>query len=473
MLEDVMIKRAPDMAAMVPYWDLTDNLIDGIEAMQLAGEKYLLRFPGEETVDYQFRLKNAVMTNVFNDIVESLASKPFEREIEFVGEAPDAEMINFASDVDGSGNNLSVVASGILFRGINSAIDWIFVDHPPADPSVRSVADAKKAGNRPFWSCVLGRNMLEARSSMSNGKEMLDYVRILEPGEPDHVRIIERQKDGSITWQLHKKTDKYNEEKKTHFVLEDSGIITIDEIPLVPFITGRRDGRSFKLDPALRGAAEKQLHLYRQESGLEFTTILTAYPMLAGNGVKPDMESDGKTIKKLSVGPSRVLYAPPNGDGKSGSWSYVEPNANSLMFLSAYIKEIILNLRELGRQPLTASSSNLTTVTTAFAAGKSKSSVKAWAGILEDALNNAFRITAKFMNRSDYPTVNVYKEFDDFADGKDYDTLLSARAAGDISLETFWEESKRRGLLSIRFDPLKERQRLLNDIPGDETEGNM
>jgi hypothetical protein len=137
------------------------------------------------------------------------------------------------------------------------------------------------------------------------------------------------------------------------------------------------------------------------------------------------------------------------------------------MFLQKYIESVVLNLRELGRQPLTASSSNLTTVTTAFAAGKSKSAVKAWAVALSDALENAMRLTAKWMDIDYEVEVSVYTEFDDFVDGKDYDALRAARDSGDISQETYWEECKRRGLFSPQFTAEREVERLLGETPGD------
>lgn len=465
--EDSMLRRAPDSAAMLQYWDLTDTLVDGIEALRVAGEKYLPRFPAEMNENYKFRLKQTtVMTNIFADIVESLSVKPFERETMLIGDDIPADLIAFSEDVDGSGNNLSVFASGIFYNAVKSGIDWIFVDYPTIDPSIVTLADSKQAGLRPFWSHVLGRNVLEAKSKFIRSKEMLTYVRIYEPGKPDHVRVIERSPEGVVTWTLYVKTDIWNKEKETFFAPYDQGVMTIDEIPMVPFMTGRRDGKTFKFDPPLRAAADLQVHLYRQESGLNYATTLTAYPMLSGNGVKPEKDAAGN-IKQIPVGPNCVLYAPPNADGSIGSWRYVEPSSNSLVFLSNYIKEIILNLRELGRQPLTASSSNLTTVTTAFAAGKSKSSVKAWAIALKDALENAFRITAKWMGSDHEAAVNVFTEFDEFVDGKDYDALNAARQRGDLSRETFWEECKRRGLLSDQFNPEREETRLLAELPGD------
>lgn len=465
--EDSMLKRAPDSEAMLQYWDLTDTLVDGIEALRLAGEKYLPKFPAESDQNYKFRLKQTtVMTNIFADIVESLSVKPFEREALLTGTDVPSELVSFVEDVDGSGNNLSVFSSTVFYNAVKSGIDWIFVDYPTRDENIRTLADSKQAGLRPFWTHVLGRNVLEVRSRFIRSKEQLTYVRIYEPGKPDHVRVIERTPEGQITWTLYVKTDSWNKEAETYFAPLDAGIMTIDEIPMVPFMTGRRDGKSFKFDPPLRAAADLQVHLYRQESGLNYATTLTAYPMLTGNGVKPDRDEAGN-IKQIPVGPNCVLYAPPNADGTVGSWRYVEPSSNSLTFLSQYIKEIILNLRELGRQPLTASSSNLTTVTTAFAAGKSKSSVKAWALQLKDALENAFRITAKWMGSEYEATVSVYTEFDEFVDGKDYEALRAARDNNDLSRETYWEECKRRGLFSEEFNAEREEARLLAELPGD------
>ena len=473
-VSDVMLKRSVESAAMLPYWDLTDTIVDGVEALRLAGETYLPMFTDEHPKEYAYRLKLTKFTNIYRDTLEGLASKPFEDEVALVpdGDKPiPSEIVDFIENVDGSGNNLTIFSSGAFFNGINSALHWIFIDYDKPDPKVVSKADAKRVGLRPYWSHVLARNVLDVQSKMIAGNEVLTYVKILEPGQPDHVRVFERFGDGSVTWTLYQKNDKPGNDGKTYFIPIDSGTIAIGIIPLVPFVTGRRDGRSWRIFPAMRDAADLQIELYQQESGLKFAKTLTAYPMLAGNGIKPPLEADGKTVSKIAVGPNKVLYAPPNpSGGQPGSWAYVEPNAQSLTFLAADVKETINQLRELGRQPLTASASNLTVVTTAVAAGKAKSAVKAWAFGLKDALENALKITAMWMNLNPTvyaPTVSVYTEFDEFMEGKDLDTLNSARDRGDISRETYWDELRRRSVLSPEFNSEVEEKRLLEELPGD------
>lgn len=477
---DAMLRYAPDMAAMLDYWDLTDTIVDGVDAMRLAGEKFMPRFTDEDDSDYQNRLKCVKMTNVYRDAVEGLASKPFEQEVSVAKDddkEPPEQVTDFIEDVDGSGNNLTVYASQTFFNGINSAIHWIFVDHPPVNPNVRSVADAKATGARPYWSHVIGRNVREAKVKVINGKETLTYVRIYEPGTPDHVRVFTRDDNGVVRWELYQKTNDWRDMPdgtgRTQFHqladAEGTGIVTIGRIPLVPFITGRRDGRTFKLLPAMRDAADLQKNLYQNESALEWNKRLGAYSMLSGNGVKPEKNADG-SIKKLAVGPNRVLYAPPDGNGEHGSWSYVQPSAEIMKFLKEDINETIKELRELGRQPLVATMS-ITTIQAGQAAGKAKSAVGAWALALKDALENAMVLTCLFLGiRPDVydPTIAVYTDFDEFTEGKDLEDLNTMRENGDLSQETLWEEKKRRRVLSDEFDPERERKRLLEETPGDD-----
>ena len=162
------------------------------------------------------------------------------------------------------------------------------------------------------------------------------------------------------------------------------------------------------------------------------------------------------------------MYGLPDGAGNHGTWSFIEPQANSMEFMQKNIDKTKQDLRELGRQPLTALSTQLTTVTTSIAAGKARSAVSAWALALKDALENAMKITMMYMRIDAEPEVNVYTGFDNVTDdGSDLDALDKARARGDISQETFLFELKRRKVLSPEFDYEAEKQRMLNDIPGD------
>lgn len=473
---DPKTKRSQDSEAMLPYWDKVDAIIDGVEAMRRESDKYLPKFTTEAPTDYDFRKRCTTMTNVYRDIVEGLASKPFEQSITLVEDQGEQTVVvpqefkDFATDVDGAGNNLTVFAAETFFNGINSAIDWIMIDHDKSPGRQLSVAEAKRLGLRPYWSHVLGRNVLEVKSRVVNNREIITYIRILEPGSPDCVREFWNN-GGIVTWELSERRDTAPQPPKADgsmFVKIDDGTLNIDEIPLVPFVTGRRDGRTWKIFPTLQDAADLQVELYQKESNLKYAEILTAFPMLAANGMTPPMGADGKPDTAVPVGPNRVLWGATDvSTGRTGSWGYVEPAAMSLEFLAKRIEATIQNLRELGRQPLTASSSNITVITAAVAAGKAKSAVRAWAYKLKDALEQALRITGKFTRVTYDPVVYVFIDFDDWTEGGDAETLLTMNERGVLSNETLWEEMGRRAVLSTNFTAKREQARLLAQVPGD------
>lgn len=464
--DDAMLQRSDDIADMVEYWDQTDAIVDGIKAMRLGGETFLPKFGEEEADEYEFRLSLTKMTNVYRDIIESLSAKPFEREVLVLGDNVPQVITDFVLDVDGAGNNLTSFTNSVFFNGINSAIDWIYVDFPKKEREFRNLAEYKSAGFRPYWSRVWARNIIRAESKMINGVETLTFIRVFEPGIPNHIREFERTETGLIIWRLYKDTGVKDGATGTAYVEIDNGTLGIPIIPMVPFITGRRNGRTWKILPAMQDAADLQVELYQQESGLKFAKNLTAYPMLSANGVKPATDAAGN-VKRVKVGPNRILYAPPDGAGKSGNWEYVEPSAESLKFLASDIVDTIKELRELGRQPLTVASQNLTKETTQVAAGKAKSAIKQWAIGLENALAKAMNITCMYYVISDAIKVDVYKEFDEFYEDGSLDALSTAREKGDLSQETYWHEFKRRGVLSQDFTPERERQRLLSETPND------
>jgi hypothetical protein len=120
---------------------------------------------------------------------------------------------------------------------------------------------------------------------------------------------------------------------KEDWVSIDSGPVTIGVIPLVPFLTGRRKGSGWSLVPPMQDAAHLQIEHYQQETALKSIKELTAFPMLAGNGVTPVMEG-GKPPRSRSA-PSRCSTRPTTGDnGQHGEWTFIEPSAESLKFLA-------------------------------------------------------------------------------------------------------------------------------------------
>lgn len=461
--------KSADAKAMDSYLTKVSTILGGTEAMR-AATQYLPKFPEESGARYEFRRQNAKFTNIFQDIVENLAQRPFSNKVEMPEDKTKPELLDFQDDVDGRGNHLHVFAGDVFFYGIANAVDWILVDYTRGVPANASLAVEKAAGARPYWVRIPAPAMLAVYSDVVNGKEQITHARFFESeakregwGETinrDRVRVLTRDPldgggYGPARWEVWEKTEaQANAESK--WMMMDEGPISIGEIPLVPFITGRRKGDTWQFTPPMRAAADLQIEHYQQESGLKHAKIMTAFPMLAGNGITPPMDEEG-TPKPVPVGPHAVLFAPMSGDGKHGEWKFIEPSSESLKFLAEDIKETARELRELGRQPLTAQSGNLTVVTTAFAAQKGNAAIQAWALGLKDALENAMMFTAKWLKLADAdPSVTVSTDFSlDMGDDKSFDQVLKMADGPDpmISREAAIHEAKRRGILDSDYDP--------------------
>lgn len=441
-------KKSKDAEAMSTYLQTVSDVITGIDAMRTHWKLYAPRFPHERDERYKLRKELSQMTNVFRDVTEGLASKPFKREVDVTNKG--AAISELVDDIDGRSNNLTVFSGDLFFSGIADSISWIRIEYPADGNQYSSRAEELNAGVRPYWVHVKHKDILEIRSERRGGGEVITYIRMWENGET----IIELTPNEWVRWIS--TDDGWQESGR--------GEITIGIVPMVPFITGRRKGSSWQFSPPMKDALDAQVELFVRQSALKYAEIMACFPMLSANGVTPQKDESGKPMP-LEVGPNAVLYAPPNAQGQSGSWSYVEPTTSSLKHLSEQIVKQMQEIREIGRQPLTAQSGNLTRISAAAAASKANSAVQQWALSLKDALENALMITGLWMNDATQYEVSVYA---DFSASDDDDTtpniLIQMRSAGDISRETLYAEMKRLGRLSDDFDPDQEQERLANEL---------
>lgn len=462
--------KSSDYDAMSPYWHKVSALFGGAESMRLAGKVYLPQFPEEKDEVFRDRLEVACLTNIFRDVVENLASRPFSEEVALSDESAE-QLKKFSEDVDGHGNNLHVFAASRMFDAIGYGLDWILVDYTQGNLEGATVAQERAAGVRPVWSHYPAQSVLAAYSATVNGKEEFVHVRLSEAevirdgfGEisKERVRVIERQElenggYGPPTWEV---WEKDGDDWK---VVSKGNMRGMDVIPLVPFLTGRRKGQTWQYHPAMQDAADLQIEYYQQENGLKYIKQMGAFPMLAGIGV--DLDEDNPII----IGPNTVLYTGSNREGGTSDWKVISPDPGVLNFLRADIDGLARELRELGRQPLTAQSGNLTVITTAVAAQKGNSAVQNWALGLKDALELAFDYTARWLKLSGAKAeVQINTDFDEMTGEENVAELIDLMRNQDISRQAFIHEMKRRNVLDRDYDPDADLDAIVAELADDE-----
>lgn len=487
MTEKTPASTSSDYDAMSSYWAMTSTMLGGTPAMRAAGKTYLPKFPNESTADYDLRLANAKFTNIFGDILETLASKPFEKEVDVQDAEPLEDLIE---DIDGQGNHLHVFAAKAFHYGIANAVHWVMVEYTKGVPTGATVAQEKAIGARPYWVHIPAQSLLAVYSENVGGKETITHARIREDvkeregfGEvkKERVRVLNREvvaneqgdivSAGPATWELFEKQK--DAQGKEAWVSIGFGAYSIGIIPLVPFVTGRREGSSWVIKPPLADAAYLQVEHYQQESGLKHKNELNNFTMLAGQGVSPPMGDDGKPVV-VPAGPQTVLYAPPDGNGNSGTWEWLAVETAGLDFSLKYIQSIESQIRELGRQPLTAQAGNITTITAAFAGDKAHTVIEAWALNFKDFLEQCLKITAMWRKVDVEPEVEISTDFAlSLKEDTGISSLDAAHERGALSWDTWFEEMKRRGIIGPNVDKDDERERILAEVPGDATQEEL
>lgn len=481
MAELNMLETSSDYEAMSPYWKKVADITAGVEHLRKGKKEYLPQFPNESADNYEYRNSNSKFTDIFSDIIESLASKPFSREAGLANDKVPDTVKRFAEDVDRAGNHLHVFAQDVFYSGIANAIDWILVDHTRL-PAGSTLEDERRLGSRPYWVRIHARDMLAVYSTMHGGKEIFYHVKIdesytkIEEGEEKsipRVRILIRDQllddDGSPLGYGAPRFEVWEETgDEPQWSLVDEGSLSIPEIPLVAFYTGRRKPGTWQITQPMKRVADLQIEHYQQETNLKSAKELTAFPMFKGEGVSPPLGPDGKP-QRMPMGPSTVLYAPMGDEGRHGTWGIIEIGASSLEFLSKEVDKTEAQMRELGRQPLTAGTSGITQVAAAFASQRSSSAVQAWAFMLKDALERAMRYSAQWMGIDLEPTIYINTDFAiELGADKAPEVLLQMQERDLISVQTLLQEMKRRAILSPEFDEEVEARRLLSETGPDD-----
>lgn len=494
------MQTSGDYDAMSGYWTMVDAIVAGAEAMRAIGgvrpagsgrafaqSPYLPAFPNESQADYELRRCHAPFTNIYEDISGNLAAKPFAKTCELAQDAGD-DLKKLAENIDGQGHSLHVFAQSVFKPALDKGIDWILIDHTSV-PQGATLADERSMGARPYWVRIPAERMLAVYSAFLNGSEAIYHARVYEPATVregfsettvERVRVMDRAPIydvlgnlvgfGPATWKLLEQSEKTEGGKKeTVWIEVSAGNFTIGVIPLVPVVPVGRLGMSWRVKPAFRDIAYMQIEEFQQESSLKSIKELTAFPMLAGNGVMPPTDAKGQPVT-VPVGPRGVLFAPPGGDGKFGNWAFVEPAGSSLTFLQTDLEKHREQMRSLGRQPM--ASANLTVITTANVSMKASSAVQAWAIMLKDALEQAWVLTCKWLGQeAKAPAVNLHMDFGvDLEGGTELDALQKAQASGVISKRLQFNEMKRRGTLSDNADWDDDQEQMAEEQQGLEPE---
>lgn len=472
--------------AQAAFWSKVDAILGGEKAIKAGGQTYLPKFEKERKETYEFRLKVSPFTNIYGDISKNLASKPFAKPVRMKDGTP-SEYEKLAENIDGQSNNLHVFASQCFKAAMDRGVDWILVDHTrsPALNRAPTVAEARAMNLRPYWVRIPAKRMLAVYADFVNGMEVIyharwceDVMSVVDFKEVSikRVRVMTRERVvdaagnvvsfGPPMWELWE--ERRSADNKVRWErIEEGQLSPIDEIPLVPVTLLPRVPGSFICEAPLRDLADMQIVEYQHESDLTWARKSTCFPMVSISGMPKPVDKDGQPVEVV-VGPNTVFMIPQNdaGTGPAGTVSYIEPGAQSIVENRQQLELLRKEMRDLGMQPLTQA--NLTVYTSANVSKKAASAAQAWVYIFSDALEKAWRLTARWLGDAAFePEVIVNDDFEvEIDESKALSALLSARKDGIFSRQTVRAEFKRRGVVRNDLTDDEEEEQIAEEEGG-------
>lgn len=227
-----------EVRALAEQWKVLDALMGGTPAMRKASTFLLPKWPAEEDGAYAARLATATLFPAYRRTVSVMAGKPFAKALTI--KDADERIETWCEDVDLQGVNLHVFA-GEMFEESFYGLAGILVEYPRVPPGGMTVAQAERAGLRPYMVRIRHDQIIGWRTGMIQGRLALTQLRLREDGEVDDgaygTKAVERVRvlmPGA--WELWERGGQKND-----WVLIDKGTTSLPVIPFVPIYGRRRD----------------------------------------------------------------------------------------------------------------------------------------------------------------------------------------------------------------------------------------
>lgn len=362
-------------------------------------------------------------------------------------------------DIDRRGNNLSVFCQKAFRAGIHAGMSFILVEYSRVESrsttsGIHEYYDrdsgswqpmtmdaATKKGWRPYWVLVEAASVIDAWEEDIGGAPMMTHFRyaeyhVVDDGEWSRkvVKKIRVLEPGA--WYLYSEPD-----KKSGWVLEDSGQTGLPMIPVAVFMPGEQLSE-FTARPALQGLAELCEKHWQASSGHRHLMDWTRRPAYFGKCLSMSDDSE------IKFGPNHLtITSDPNGDLRSVGVDQGSVNA-SLADLQKIESEMALY----GLQLMKPQFAQSTATQSVLESAEANSSLKRWAKQFEDCVDRAFSFTAFWMGLTDDDAVAVElnTEFAKVFDGQIFSVLLQSLSAGVLPKEMIYDAIKSQ--LPVRDD---------------------
>ena len=453
-MSDDPSKTLPAVDAMRQDWAIVDALMGGTKAMREAGQVYLPKWPKEDDDSYKARISSSTLLPAYSETVHNMTGRVFAEPIVLGDDVPELTQ-GFAQNFDRQGNNLQVWSQSAFVTGLSHGLCHVFVDYPKAE-GLRTAADEKAAGVRPYAILIQPEQVLGWRAASTGGEQALTQFRYMECIEEDdgafgckkvmQIRVLEPG-----AWHTYREVEGANGKKS--WQPHDEGLTSLDVIPLATFYT-KRTGFMMATPPLLELAYMNVKH-WQSQSDQDNILHVARVPMLMISGIDDD-------TFELKVGTSSATKLPKDGDMK-----WVEHSGKAIEAGRTALHDLVDDMRLSGAKLLQKDKQVTKTATQAEdEAAQEMSPLQTMAERFEDFIDQVLQYFALWTKQPEGGHVQVNGNFDiDFAPETTLPLLVSMASQGRLSDETLFREIQRRGVISDDLDWDTEKQKIADQGP--------
>ena len=323
----------PELRALFPE---LEKVRDCYELMRKPGVKgrYLLQEPGEPDESFTSRLNRSTYTPVFRDAIKAFAG--------LLGNYQEHELPKTLEDnlnnVDLMGSSLAKLLNDMDQLVLRDGGAALMVEMPPEDEDegINSALEESEAGKRPYLVPVERANIINWRTVMRAGREMVEQcvIRTITE-EPSEEGQFGTKLEPVYCYLYPGGYTKYKLIRGAQATKWEQVIIAQGEtsLPVVPLVWMGATGSRFGIgDVPLYGLADLSIQHFQLRSDLAELIHKLSMPVPVRKGAPTDQH--GRPAP-LTIGPNTAVDLPVEGD-----FSFAEPSGSSLAQHQEEIKHV-------------------------------------------------------------------------------------------------------------------------------------
>lgn len=363
--------QRPELSALTPQlrramdcWNLLPR--DGDSPGQSIRAKYLPQELGEPKDAYNGRLSRSSYPSTYRDSIRSFSGLLSRFQLS----EPPKSLEAAENDVDMRGSSLRRFLSDVDQLVMRDGAAAILVEMPPADPGIQSRIEEIKSGRRPYLVLLERSQVINWRSHLEAGKEVLDLcvIRLEEEVPEGDYGSKTREVFMVMVPGAWRKVVLRVQQNGTYTedVIEE-GTTSLSEIPLTWVgATSNRIGESDVIMDALA-----QLSIEHMQLRSDLAELIHKCALPAGVRVGDSLLPDGSP-KPLTIGPNSVLDLPEGGD-----FRWAEISGGSLQRHQEEVDHVEKLMKEASLSFLWGDGGNRTATEAALASSQVSSQVRA------------------------------------------------------------------------------------------------